>query len=83
MRVGNQNGAGCGTCIKVCPWNKPNTPFHRMVNWTMRHSSFARRFAVRADDLMGYGKTKPEWKWWLDLEDVDGVLRETPQKKEL
>jgi hypothetical protein len=29
---------------------------------------------------MGYGKTKPEWKWWLDLEDVDGVLRETPQK---
>lgn len=80
MRVGNQNGAGCGTCIKVCPWNKPNTPFHRMVNWTMRHSPFARRFAVRADDLMGYGKTKPEWKWWLDLEDVDGVLHETPQK---
>jgi hypothetical protein len=32
---------------------------------------------------MGYGKTKPEWKWWLDLEDVDGVLHETPQKKEL
>lgn len=25
MRVGNQHGSGCGTCIKVCPWNKPNT----------------------------------------------------------
>ena len=29
MRAGNQKGASCGTCIKVCPWNKPYTPFHR------------------------------------------------------
>src|SRR5208283_4754900 len=31
MRVGNQKGASCGTCIKVCPWNKPYAPFHRAV----------------------------------------------------
>jgi ferredoxin len=37
MRVGNQHGSGCGMCLKVCPWSKPYTPFHRMINWTMRH----------------------------------------------
>lgn len=75
MRVGNQKGAGCGTCIKVCPWNKPYTPFHRSVNWFMRKSSFARRFGIWGDDLMGYGKAKLERQWWFDLEDVDGRLR--------
>jgi ferredoxin len=82
MRVGNQHGAGCGTCLKVCPWSKPNTPFHRMVNWTMRHVPLTRRMAVWADDLLGYGKPKPDWQWWLDLEDVDGEVREPVQKQE-
>ena len=76
MRVGNQRGSGCGTCIKVCPWSKPYTPFHRVVGWTMRHSGIARSLAVRGDDLFGYGKADYSRKWWLDLEDVkgDGVL---------
>ena len=75
MRVGNKRGAGCGTCIKVCPWNKPYTPFHRAVGWLMRHSSIARSLAIWGDDLMGYGKPHYENKWWFDLEEVDGLLR--------
>jgi reductive dehalogenase len=76
MRVGNQRGSGCGTCIKVCPWSKPYTPFHRVVGWAMRHSSLARSVAIRGDDLMGYGKADYRDKWWYDLEDVngDGIL---------
>ncbi|HEX2965452.1 MAG TPA: reductive dehalogenase [Syntrophorhabdaceae bacterium] len=76
MRVGNQKGSGCGTCIKVCPWNKPYTSFHRAVGWAMRRSAVARSLAIKADDLMGYGKPDYANKWWLDLEDVegDGVL---------
>jgi reductive dehalogenase len=76
MRVGNQQGSGCGTCIKVCPWSKPYTPFHRSINWTMRHSPMARRFGIWGDDLLGYGKPDYSNKWWFDLEDVngDGVL---------
>jgi len=35
----------------------------------------ARLFALWGDDLLGYGQPKLENKWWLDLEDVDGVLR--------
>ena len=75
MRVGNQHGSGCGTCIKVCPWNKPYTPFHRAIGWAMRHSGIARRLAIRGDDLMGYGKAHPEEQWWYDLEDINGVVQ--------
>lgn len=75
MRVGNVNGSGCGTCIKVCPWNKPYTPFHRAVGWAMRKSAFARSMAIKADDLLGYGRPHPEDQWWFDLEDIDGVLQ--------
>ncbi|HOJ42737.1 MAG TPA: 4Fe-4S dicluster domain-containing protein, partial [Syntrophorhabdaceae bacterium] len=75
MRVGNKKGSGCGTCIKVCPWNKPYTLFHRTVGWMMRHSSIARSIAIWGDDLLGYGNPHPEKKWWIDLEDVDGILK--------
>jgi ferredoxin len=63
MRVGNQRGASCGTCIIVCPWNKPYTPLHRAVGSLMRHSSLARNLAVWADDLMGYGKPDYTRNW--------------------
>ena len=36
-RVGNTKGSGCGVCVAVCPWNKPYTPFHRFIQWTMRN----------------------------------------------
>lgn len=76
MRVGNQKGASCGTCLTVCPWNKPYTPFHRLIGMAVRRSSLARSLAVRADDWFGYGKSDLTKKWWHDLEDVegDGVL---------
>ena len=74
QRVGNKTGSSCGVCINVCPWNKPYTPFHRMVQWTMRNVPLARRFAVWGDDLLGYGRPKLENKWWFDLEDVDGDI---------
>jgi reductive dehalogenase len=83
MRVGNQRGSGCGTCIKVCPWNKPYTPFHRTVGWAMRNSAIARSLAIWGDDLLGYGKPDYSKKWWFDLEDVngDGMLTIPANKK--
>ena len=69
MRTGNQQGTSCGTCLVVCPWNKPFTPFHRAVGWAMRHSAAARSVAIWGDDLMGYGKAHPEEKWWFDVEE--------------
>lgn len=78
MRVGNPHGSGCGTCLKVCPWNKPDTPFHRAVNWTLRHVPASRKLAVKADDWCGYGRPDPRRKWWLDVEESDGRFVERP-----
>ena len=75
MRVGNQHGSGCGTCIKVCPWNKPYTPIHRFVSWAIRKFPFTRRLAIWGDDLIGYGKPNLDQQWWLDLEEVDGEIQ--------
>jgi ferredoxin len=58
MRVGNKHGSSCGTCIKVCPWNKPFTPFHRLIMWTMRNIPFARRFGVWGTTSWGMAKQK-------------------------
>lgn len=83
MRVGNQKGSGCGTCVKVCPWNKPYTRVHRAVGWAVRHSGLARSVATWADDFLRYGKARPENKWWFDLEDVDGLFQiPTVKRKE-
>lgn len=81
QRVGNQTGSSCGVCISVCPWNKPFTPFHRLVEWTMRNIPFARRFAIWGDDLMGYSKPRLKNKWWFDLEDVKGDGKLTVPKR--
>jgi ferredoxin len=75
QRVGNKLGSGCGVCVCVCPWNKPYTPFHRLVQWTMRNIPLARNFAVWGDEIMRYVPPNTKNKWWLDLEDVDGKLQ--------
>ncbi|HVN96983.1 MAG TPA: reductive dehalogenase [Syntrophorhabdaceae bacterium] len=81
MRVGNKHGASCGTCMTVCPWNKPYTPFHRAVGWMMRHSGVARSLAIKGDDLLGYGNADYSKKWWFQLECVDGVLHDRSKRK--
>jgi reductive dehalogenase len=73
-RVGNKMGASCGVCISVCPWNKPYTPFHRFIQWTMRKIPFARKYAVMGDELLGYDQPKLKDKWWFDFEDIEGKL---------
>jgi reductive dehalogenase len=84
MRVGNQKGSSCGTCMTVCPWNKPYTPLHRAAGALLRRSSLARSIAPWLDDVLGYGKPDPAKKWWCDLEDVagDGILH-VPSNKDV
>lgn len=74
QRCGNKLGSGCGVCVAVCPWNKPFTPFHRFIQWTMQKFPIARNFAVWGDHLMGYDKPNLANKWWLDLENVNGEM---------
>jgi|GEM_PF-6414742 len=65
MRVGNKKGSGCGTCLKVCLFNKPFTLFHRMVRWTLTNIPMLKSFAVLGDDFFGYGMPKLENKCGL------------------
>ena len=74
FRVTNAHGASCGRCLKVCPWNKPNSWYHGTATRLAARSRLARRGLIKLDDLMGYGEEDPSGKWWFDMEETDGRL---------
>lgn len=74
-RIINQGGSSCGRCIKFCPWNRPKGWTLDLVRWMAQHTPFLDRFLVKMDDVWGYGKQDKRYKWWLDLEEVDGALK--------
>jgi reductive dehalogenase len=74
-RVLNSHGSSCGRCIKVCPWNKPEGWTHDTVRWLVRHAPQLDKFIVKMDNAWGYGRANRRYKWWFDIEDVDGVLK--------
>jgi reductive dehalogenase len=78
FRVLNKKGTYCGRCIKVCPWTKPNTLPHDLVRWSVQHSGFARRIAIKASKALKPEKAESNKKWWFDLEETDGVLTIPP-----
>ncbi len=51
----NVIGTDCGRCMRVCPYAHPDTYVHNLVRWAARGSGFARRAALRLDDLF-YGR---------------------------
>ena len=81
FRITNPRGSGCGKCIKVCPWNKADTWYHRASFNAAQRSAFLTSLLIRLDDLLGYGKPVAKDRWWFDLESVDGRLV-VPNKKE-
>jgi reductive dehalogenase len=48
-------GTDCGICIRVCPYTKPNTFFHRLVRLYVSRNPINQRIALFFDDLL-YGK---------------------------
>ncbi len=88
VRTTNPNGASCGRCIKVCPWNKPKGWIHDRVRCMVKHTPWLDKFLIRANHIWGYGKQNEGDKWWFDLEDskwlgleeFDGVLQ-IPRRK--
>lgn len=50
-----KNGTHCSVCIRVCPWNKPNTLFHKYVRVMAERNLFT-RLLVFMDELLGYEK---------------------------
>lgn len=57
-------GGGCGICLPVCPWNKPNTLLHRTVKAVIKRTGLFNRLLVRLDKMLGYGQPLSSEKWW-------------------
>ena len=58
-------GTDCAICLAVCPYSKPDTPYHRILRFFIKRNAAARRLAFFLDDVL-YGKRprhihKPEW----------------------
>jgi len=58
----------CAMCITVCPYNKPDTLFHRFVRWCTDYVRWADPLYVKADIWSGYGKTKEADRFWEEWE---------------
>jgi len=61
----------CATCVSVCPYNKPDSPFHRTVRWFTDHTRWGDRFYSWVDNLLGYGKLKKPDNFWNEWDPAD------------
>jgi reductive dehalogenase len=63
----------CDTCVVVCPYNKPDTLFHRSVRWLTDHVRWGDPLYIWADDLLGYGNPKQADNFWEKWKPVRGM----------
>ncbi len=63
----NYKGHGCNTCVKICPWTRPDSWNHNLVRGAVEQSSIARLVAIKTDSfLKDRRKQHPAQKWWFD-----------------
>ncbi|MCM1566777.1 MAG: reductive dehalogenase [Dehalobacter sp. 4CP] len=68
FRTTNEEGASCGRCMKVCPWNtKEASWFHDAGVWIGSSGETLSTLLKSMDDMFGYGTEQVEkYKWWLE-----------------
>ncbi|MCG1025870.1 MULTISPECIES: reductive dehalogenase [Dehalobacter] len=68
FRASNEEGASCGRCMKVCPWNsKEDSWFHQAGTWFGSQTKTSASMLKSIDDMFGYGTEQIEkYKWWLE-----------------
>ncbi|MFC1978556.1 reductive dehalogenase [Chloroflexota bacterium] len=62
----------CQICISCCPFNKPDTWFHRTVRWFVDKARWSDSFYVKMDNLFGYGKPKKADNFWEEWQPGKG-----------
>lgn len=60
----SRSGRDCNVYINVCPYNKPDTWFHRFVRRCTDHVPWGDPLYVWADKVTGYGKAKSAQRFW-------------------
>ena len=58
------NGTACGTCIRVCPFNKTPGLLHDWVRWGVNNTRWLDSLFVKVDDLLGYGRQVKVEQFW-------------------
>ena len=51
-----RNKGDCANCIRVCVFNKPDSPLHRFVRWHVKNLPQFDNLYLKMDDVFGYGK---------------------------
>jgi len=57
-------GNACTTCVACCPYNKPDTLFHRAVLRFTDRARWANSLCVWADNRLGYGRPARAEGFW-------------------
>ncbi len=84
-RITNAAGAGCGRCMKTCPYNIEGVLAERPFLWAAHKLPFTRKWLAQLDDKVGNGRINPLKKWWWDHDtDDDGnvvMARKTNERQ--
>ena len=51
-----KNRSHCTNCIRICPFNKKDTLFHRFVKALVTYFPLFNSFYLKMDDWVGYGR---------------------------
>ena len=51
-----RNGGDCANCIRVCVFNKPDTPLHSFVRWHVKNLPQFDNLYLKMDGVFGYGR---------------------------
>lgn len=80
FRATNEEGASCGRCMKVCPWNtKEDSWFHSAGTWIGSGGEMSSKLLKNMDDMFGYGtEIVDKYHWWLQWPE----LWKTPESLE-
>lgn len=73
FRISNKAGSSCGRCIKVCPWNRADTWYHRWAIRACEKSGLAQSALITIDEMLRSNlRAEPEDRWWR-IEDFAAV----------
>ncbi len=59
-----RNKGDCANCIRVCVFNKPDSPLHSLVRWHVKNLPQFDSVYLKMDDVFGYGKRMKMTEIW-------------------